>query len=156
MVKTLNTLNAGLMVNPGGLAGGDHTIFVSGNDAAAKAEVSRLLAEWFGWSDVVDLGDITTVVRHRVAAAGLGSPDDGVRPRELSIQDREVGARMGEPDGLALRRARRLRHRLCGRPYPTTPQWRPFPGRPADPLVRALCRARPGEGGLSRRAEHGD
>jgi predicted dinucleotide-binding enzyme len=60
VVKTLNTLNAGLMVNPGGLAGGDHTIFVSGNDAAAKAEVSRLLTEWFGWRDIIDLGDITT------------------------------------------------------------------------------------------------
>jgi 8-hydroxy-5-deazaflavin:NADPH oxidoreductase len=60
VVKTLNTLNAGLMVNPGALDGGDHTIFVSGNDAAAKAEVSRLLAEWFGWRDIIDLGDITT------------------------------------------------------------------------------------------------
>ena len=60
VVKTLNTVNAGLMVNPGGFAGGDHTIFVSGNDAAAKAEVSRLLAEWFGWRDIIDLGDITT------------------------------------------------------------------------------------------------
>jgi len=60
VVKTLNTLNAVLMVNPGALAGGDHTIFVSGNDAAAKAEVSRLLAEWFGWRDIIDLGDITT------------------------------------------------------------------------------------------------
>lgn len=60
VVKALNTLNAGLMVNPAGLAGGDHTIFVSGNDAAAKAEVSRLLAEWFGWRDIIDLGDITT------------------------------------------------------------------------------------------------
>jgi hypothetical protein len=60
VVKTLNTLNAGLMVNPGALAGGAHTIFVSGNDPAAKAEVSRLLAEWFGWRDIIDLGDITT------------------------------------------------------------------------------------------------
>ena len=42
------------------VAGGDHTICVSGNDAAAKAEVSRLLAEWFGWRDIIDLGDITT------------------------------------------------------------------------------------------------
>ena len=60
VVKTLNTLNANLMVNPGGLGDGEHTIFVSGNDAAAKAEVSRLLAEWFGWRDIIDLGDITT------------------------------------------------------------------------------------------------
>lgn len=60
VVKTLNTLNAYLMVNPGLVGGGDHTIFVSGNDAAAKAEVARLLGEWFGWRDIIDLGDITT------------------------------------------------------------------------------------------------
>jgi len=60
VVKSLNTLNANLMVNPGLVGGGDHTIFVSGNDAAAKAEVARLLAEWFGWRDIIDLGDITT------------------------------------------------------------------------------------------------
>ena len=35
-------------------------LVASGNDAAAKAEVSRLLAEWFGWRDIIDLGDITT------------------------------------------------------------------------------------------------
>lgn len=59
VVKTLNTLNAGLMVDPGRLAGGDHSVFVSGNDAAAKTVVSGLLAE-FGWKQIVDLGDITT------------------------------------------------------------------------------------------------
>ena len=60
VVKSLNTLNAYLMVNPGLVGGGDHTIFVSGNDPAAKAEVARLFAEWFGWRDIIDLGDITT------------------------------------------------------------------------------------------------
>jgi 8-hydroxy-5-deazaflavin:NADPH oxidoreductase len=60
VVKSLNTMNAALMVNPGLVGGGDHTLFVSGNDAAAKAEVSRLLSEWFGWRDIIDLGDITT------------------------------------------------------------------------------------------------
>jgi predicted dinucleotide-binding enzyme len=59
VVKALNTLNAALMVNPGAVGGGDHTIFVCGNDAAAKGEVSRLLASWFGWRDIIDLGDIT-------------------------------------------------------------------------------------------------
>jgi predicted dinucleotide-binding enzyme len=59
VVKTLNTLTADLMVNPRQLADGDHDIFVSGNDAAAKAEVSELLRE-FGWSRIIDLGDITT------------------------------------------------------------------------------------------------
>ncbi|MGH2555629.1 MAG: hypothetical protein ACRDHO_07935 [Actinomycetota bacterium] len=41
------------------VAGGDHHIFVSGNDESAKAEVTRILKEWFGWKNVLDLGDIT-------------------------------------------------------------------------------------------------
>ncbi|MFA9432237.1 NADPH-dependent F420 reductase [Egicoccus sp. AB-alg2] len=59
VVKTLNTLTAALMVDPGRLADGDHTVFVSGDDADAKAEVTRLLTE-LGHRDVVDLGDIST------------------------------------------------------------------------------------------------
>ena len=59
VVKTLNTMNAYLMVGPKQLADGGHTVFVSGNDAAAKASVSKIL-ESFGWKDIVDLGDITT------------------------------------------------------------------------------------------------
>jgi len=60
IVKTLSTTNAHIMVNPRQLAGGDHTIFISGNDADAKAAVSGYLKEWFGWKDVLDLGDITS------------------------------------------------------------------------------------------------
>jgi predicted dinucleotide-binding enzyme len=59
VVKTLNTLNAQLMVNPGRLAHGDHTSFVSGNDAEAKAQVVELLKS-YGWKDILDLGDITS------------------------------------------------------------------------------------------------
>ena len=59
VVKTLNTTNTVVMVNPAGVGGGDHTIFVCGNDTGAKASVKRWLAEWFGWRDVIDLGDIT-------------------------------------------------------------------------------------------------
>jgi predicted dinucleotide-binding enzyme len=59
VVKTLNTMNAGLMVDPGRLAGGDHSVFVSGDDAGAKKEVSELL-EALGHRDVIDLGDITS------------------------------------------------------------------------------------------------
>jgi 8-hydroxy-5-deazaflavin:NADPH oxidoreductase len=58
VVKTLNTLNAALMVAPASLAGGDHSVFVCGNDDAAKATVTELLRE-LGWRDVIDLGDIT-------------------------------------------------------------------------------------------------
>lgn len=59
VVKTLNTLTAALMVNPKALADGDHSIFVSGNDAEAKKTVTGIL-ESFGHTDVIDLGDITT------------------------------------------------------------------------------------------------
>ncbi len=59
VVKTLNTLNAALMVDPAELAGGDHTIFVSGDDAGAKATVTELLGS-FGWKDIIDLGDLST------------------------------------------------------------------------------------------------
>jgi predicted dinucleotide-binding enzyme len=60
VVKTLNTVTARVMVEPGEVAGGDHTMFVAGNDARAKEEVTRILTEWFGWLDVIDLGDITS------------------------------------------------------------------------------------------------
>ena len=59
VVKTLNTLNAVLMVDPAELAGGDHTIFVSGDDAEAKATATELLRS-FGWQDIIDLGDLST------------------------------------------------------------------------------------------------
>ncbi|TDE02199.1 NADPH-dependent F420 reductase [Jiangella asiatica] len=59
VVKTLNTMNATLMADPELLAGGDHSVFVSGDDATAKARVTELLQS-FGHADVIDLGDITT------------------------------------------------------------------------------------------------
>ena len=59
VVKTLHTMNAYLMVDPAQLAGADHTVFVCGDDAGAKAEVTELLQS-FGWQDVIDLGDITS------------------------------------------------------------------------------------------------
>jgi predicted dinucleotide-binding enzyme len=57
VVKTLNTVNCNVMVNPA-LVGGEHDMFVCGNDAEAKATVTRILKEWFGWPSVIDLGDI--------------------------------------------------------------------------------------------------
>ena len=59
VVKTLNTMNANVMVNPS-LVPGDHDVFVSGNDPAAKAQVRDLLEKGFGWRSVIDLGDITS------------------------------------------------------------------------------------------------
>ncbi|MCB9638127.1 MAG: NAD(P)-binding domain-containing protein [Myxococcales bacterium] len=59
VVKTLNTIANPIMINPQSL-GQDHDVFVSGNDPEAKAQVTNLLKEGFGWSNVVDLGDIST------------------------------------------------------------------------------------------------
>ena len=58
VVKTLNTMNADLMVHPQAL-GASSTVFVSGDDAAAKATVTELLTS-FGHDDVIDLGGIET------------------------------------------------------------------------------------------------
>ena len=60
MVKTLNTVTASLMVDPGRVGQGQHDIFVSGDDAGAKGQVTEILRGWFGWQNVVDLGDIST------------------------------------------------------------------------------------------------
>jgi 8-hydroxy-5-deazaflavin:NADPH oxidoreductase len=56
VVKAFNTIAAAVMVNPG-LIPGSHDLFVSGNDAAAKAVVTGLARE-FGWTSFADLGDI--------------------------------------------------------------------------------------------------
>jgi predicted dinucleotide-binding enzyme len=60
VVKSLNTMNAVLMVDPRQLADGNHTVFVCGDDPEAKAVVTGLLSDGFGWRDVVDLSDITS------------------------------------------------------------------------------------------------
>jgi 8-hydroxy-5-deazaflavin:NADPH oxidoreductase len=59
VVKALNTVTAAVMVDPGRVAGGDHSIFVCGEDAAARAEVAGYLRQWFGWREVIDLGGIS-------------------------------------------------------------------------------------------------
>ncbi|UZR97295.1 NADPH-dependent F420 reductase [Chondrinema litorale] len=60
VVKTLNTMSSFLMVKPS-LVQGDHSIFVSGNDDAAKEAVKEILNS-FGWKqkNILDLGDIST------------------------------------------------------------------------------------------------
>lgn len=58
VVKSLNTVNSTVMVEPT-RAGEGHQVFVSGDDAAAKAEVTALL-ESFGWKSVLDLGALST------------------------------------------------------------------------------------------------
>jgi len=59
VVKTLNTVNANVMVDPAKLLERTH-VFVSGDDIEAKAAVVRILRDWFGWKEIIDLGNITT------------------------------------------------------------------------------------------------
>lgn len=85
VVKTLNTLTCTLMVDPQALPE-ETDIFVSGNDADAKAQVAGFLAEQFGHQRVTDLGDITTargtegwlLLWTRLYGA-LGTPDFNVK-----------------------------------------------------------------------------
>src|SRR6476620_2590413 len=58
VVKSLNIVNCEVMVDAR-KSGGDPTMFVSGNSAEAKAEVTEILKQ-FNWNDIIDLGDITT------------------------------------------------------------------------------------------------
>jgi predicted dinucleotide-binding enzyme len=58
VVKTLNTMNCNIMVNPSRVPG-EHDVFICGNDAEAKTLVTQILKDWFGWKSVIDLGDIT-------------------------------------------------------------------------------------------------
>jgi predicted dinucleotide-binding enzyme len=57
LVKMFNTMANQVMVNPGGL-GDDSTVFVAGNDPAARQTAASLAAD-LGWTDVFDLGDLT-------------------------------------------------------------------------------------------------
>ena len=60
VVKSLNTTTAQVMVDPRQLTE-PTTMFVSGNDQEAKDWVHHeLLERWFGWEQVLDLGDITS------------------------------------------------------------------------------------------------
>jgi len=56
VVKTLNIVNCEVMVDAG-KCGGDATMLLAGNNAAAKATVTEILQQ-FGWNDIIDMGDI--------------------------------------------------------------------------------------------------
>jgi predicted dinucleotide-binding enzyme len=58
VVKSLNTVNADVMVDPA-IVPGTHNMFVAGNEDGAKETVKGLLVD-FGWppGDLVDLGGI--------------------------------------------------------------------------------------------------
>ena len=57
LVKMFNTMANEVMTNPRGLSQ-ESTIFVAGNDEAARQTAAGLAAD-LGWTDVFDLGDLT-------------------------------------------------------------------------------------------------
>lgn len=59
VIKTLNTVNSKIMVDPSLLGTLDHVMFISGNDFLAKQIVTNILKDLFKWKHVIDLGDIT-------------------------------------------------------------------------------------------------
>ena len=84
VVKTLNTMNNAVMVDPARL-GEPTTVFVSGDDAGAKALVTGLLRE-LGHVDVIDLGGIETARGPEMflglwvrTAVALGESDFNIR-----------------------------------------------------------------------------
>jgi 8-hydroxy-5-deazaflavin:NADPH oxidoreductase len=56
VVKAFNTVSNAAMTDAG-FVPGDHDLIIAGNDATAKAIVTDI-AHGFGWTNVVDLGDI--------------------------------------------------------------------------------------------------
>lgn len=56
VVKALNTMTSALMLAPAAVNGGDHSVFICGNDAAAKDEVTKIL-DRFGW-ETEDMGGV--------------------------------------------------------------------------------------------------
>lgn len=61
VVKTLNTMWCGLMVQPQLIEHGDHVNFVCGNNEEAKLKVKEFLVVNFAWrkENLIDLGDIS-------------------------------------------------------------------------------------------------
>ena len=58
VVKAFNTITAALMLDAACIPG-DHDLLMCGNEAGAKAQVTPLAKEAFGWKHMMDLGGIT-------------------------------------------------------------------------------------------------
>lgn len=53
--KPFNTMSAFVRLNPERVAGGDSTVFMSGNDLGGKD-----ILQSFGWQDAMTLGDVSS------------------------------------------------------------------------------------------------
>jgi 8-hydroxy-5-deazaflavin:NADPH oxidoreductase len=85
VVKSLNTVNCAVMVDPSRTGDGDTTMFVAGDDPAARAVVLALLEE-LGWHDVIEFSDLSAARGMEMwlplwarLMARLGTPDFNIR-----------------------------------------------------------------------------
>ncbi|MER5776662.1 NAD(P)-binding domain-containing protein [Streptomyces sp. NPDC002039] len=99
VVKTLNTMNCRIMVDPARVPG-DHQVFLSGEDPEAKRVVRELLHS-FGWPDarILDLGGIETARGTEMLLplwlrlmGTLGHADFNFRVEAAEVGAGEVGA----------------------------------------------------------------
>ena len=58
VVKALNTVNAGVMVDPNRVGDGGTTMFLAGDDAGARALVAELLRA-LGWRDIIEFEQLS-------------------------------------------------------------------------------------------------
>ncbi|GAA2694551.1 NADPH-dependent F420 reductase [Streptomyces lunalinharesii] len=76
VVKSFVTQEQTTVVNPQAIGGGDHTMFVAGEDADAKQQATDLLKS-YGWTDILDLGPLACargmeMYAHMHSAIGFG------------------------------------------------------------------------------------
>jgi hypothetical protein len=58
VVKSLNTVNCNVMVDPARVSDGESTMFVAGDDAEARGVVVSLLQD-LGWRDVIEFEELS-------------------------------------------------------------------------------------------------
>lgn len=76
VVKSFVTQEQATVVDPKSVGGGEHTMFVAGEDAGAKQRATELL-QAYGWTDVLDLGPLVCargmeMYAHMHSAIGFG------------------------------------------------------------------------------------
>jgi 8-hydroxy-5-deazaflavin:NADPH oxidoreductase len=85
VVKSLNTVNCAVMVDPSRVGDDDTTMFVAGEDPGARETVVALL-EQLGWRDVIEFGDLAAARGMEMwlplwvrLMGRLGTPDFNIR-----------------------------------------------------------------------------
>jgi 8-hydroxy-5-deazaflavin:NADPH oxidoreductase len=85
VVKSLNTVNCAVMVDPSRVGEGETTMFLAGDDPEARTSVASLL-EQLGWGDLVEFDDLSAARAMEMwlplwvrLMGRLGTPDFNIR-----------------------------------------------------------------------------